>query len=99
MSEPDDNKMQLTPELIEKFLQRRRQDGVECQKAFLRADWKILESIGHKLKGSASSFGFEDLGQLGEQLEAAAQKKAIIEIRALLERLEQWTQAHPPASY
>ncbi len=56
-------------DLIPLYLERRSKEVEEMQNYLGKKDFKNLSRIGHQLKGSAKSYGFEELGRLGDQLE------------------------------
>lgn len=60
-------------DLIPSYLERRTQEIDQMNKCIQDNDFKNLIRIGHQLKGSAKSYGFEELGQLGSELEQLAQ--------------------------
>lgn len=48
-----------------------------ARKATSDADFKIVQRIGHRIKGSAPSFGFDVAGKIGQHMERSAKKKNI----------------------
>lgn len=44
----------------------------EIEDSLKQGDAESLRIIGHRIKGSAESFGFEGAGKIGEMLESAA---------------------------
>jgi HPt (histidine-containing phosphotransfer) domain-containing protein len=77
-------------DLIPGFMQRRRAD-VESLKASLSAG-KLdkIRITGHSMKGTGGGYGFEDLTQIGAELEKAADSGNADEISSLVRRLEQY---------
>jgi hypothetical protein len=59
-------------ELAPKFLADCRRIPGEIRAAIESGDVVVPRRIGHSLWGSGSSYGFEGLGSLGEQIERAA---------------------------
>lgn len=59
-------------ELAEGFLERKRKELPQWEKALGEGDFKSLEICGHKLRGVAESYGFPPLGLWGEQMEMLA---------------------------
>lgn len=57
------------------YIQRRKSDLVECNKALEAGDFSFLEKVGHQVKGNAQSFGFDQLSPIGIELEDAAKSK------------------------
>ncbi len=89
----------LSPAMIERYLRRRVEDLSVCKVELAHYRTEAIELIGHRLKGSAESFGFPELAQLGIQLEKEAKEGAFDSLRSLVESLESWVVAHShPAS-
>jgi HPt (histidine-containing phosphotransfer) domain-containing protein len=61
-------------EIIPSFLSNRQKDIEEIEKSLSENNFKEIESIGHKLSGSAGSYGFDDLGQIGKDIENACKE-------------------------
>lgn len=59
--------------LIPKFLRHTEGALAQLQAALEAGDARALQDIGHRLRGSAGGYGFHHLGELGKQLEEAAQ--------------------------
>ena len=53
-------------------------------------DFSALSAYGHKLSGTAGSFGFTFLYELGEKLEEAADSKKLDSVRDCIERFEEF---------
>lgn len=66
-------------DLIPSYLERRSQEIPQMEEYIVNNDLKNLIRIGHQLKGSAKSYGFEELGNLGDQLEQLAQLETKME--------------------
>jgi len=73
MQEPIDIEVpeKLRP-LMPKFLERSAADMERLRAAAAAGDAGTLEQIGHRLRGAAGSYGFDQLGELAKQLEQAA---------------------------
>ncbi len=69
--------------LIPGFLENRKKDLQDLEKALAIDDFQKLKQIGHILKGVAGSYGFDLIGQYGSEIEAAAssQDKSTIDQR------------------
>lgn len=55
-----------------KFLEYRRKDVGAMQEAAARQDYEAIRTMGHRIKGLAGSYGFQDIGAVGQRLEQAA---------------------------
>jgi HPt (histidine-containing phosphotransfer) domain-containing protein len=76
--------------LLPKFIARRRQDVATIRDALARGDVEVIVRIGHNLRGNGLSFGFPEIGPIGERLEAAAEASDRERVLAELEALEAW---------
>ena len=81
--------------LGQKFLSNRRRDLEALASALATHDWTTIQTLGHRMKGLAGSYGFEEIGAIGGQLEKAAVGQepdritsAIKELAHFLERLD-----------
>ena len=43
------------------------------KKAMTEKDYQTIKKIGHRVKGSAKSYGFAEIGELSQKLEVAAE--------------------------
>lgn len=78
------------------FLDHRRQDMKNMRDAVDQGDYESLQTMGHRIKGLAGSYGFPEIGLAGAHLEQAAQtrdlalvQQAITELALILARTEQ----------
>jgi HPt (histidine-containing phosphotransfer) domain-containing protein len=78
----------LLAELVPKFLQRCRQTVVEFQDAVRSGDFTGARRIGHALHGTASSFGFDEMAEIGKEIERAARDGDSPALQKLAERLD-----------
>lgn len=67
--------MDIPEELAMNYLRRRLMDLESLEQALLQHNYKSCEEIGHRLKGSARTFGFQDLEQIARVLESNASKE------------------------
>ena len=51
-------------------------------------DFDQLESIGHKLKGNAGSYGFDKMSEYGAIIEIAAKDKDLEKIKSIVQEFE-----------
>lgn len=56
------------------FLEHRRTEIEQLRHAAHADDLGVVRAIGHKLKGSGGTFGFDDLSALGERLEHTSER-------------------------
>jgi len=81
-------------EIIPIYLKGRREELEILTEAAAQNDFATLREIGHKLKGSGGSFGFDRISEVGEKLESSAKAQdqpavmqAIAELRDFLGRV------------
>lgn len=77
--------------LVPGYLDRRSED-LSLLRKFLTGEASIetVATIGHNLKGTAHSYGFSRLGELGAALEEAANANQVQRIASLVDRFEHW---------
>ncbi len=75
-------------DLIPLFLDTMRRNLAEMRDALPRSDFETIGRHGHSQKGLGSTYGFDALGQLGVELELAANGKNQAQVAALLDAME-----------
>ncbi|GKS60396.1 hypothetical protein YTPLAS18_39230 [Nitrospira sp.] len=69
--------VQTTPDTLTslkaKFIKNRHQDITLLQTAVAAQNWDTIQTLGHRMKGLAGSYGLKDIGAIGGLLEMAAQ--------------------------
>ena len=65
----------IVAQLMPGYLKNRELD-LKLLKGFLeQKDWKAIENIAHRLKGSSAAYGLPLLGEMGSTLEESARLK------------------------
>lgn len=59
-------------ELADPYLAKRKEEISVLESSLKTNDHKTIQSLAHKMKGVAASYGFEELSRFGAELEAAA---------------------------
>ncbi len=59
-------------ELIPGFLENRSKDLTKLQDAMGKADYQVIQSIGHSLKGVGGGYGFDEMSKIGADIESSA---------------------------
>ena len=59
-------------DLVPRYLARRADDLINGRHSLNQGEFSSLERMGHNFKGSAASFGFYQLSEIGMRLERAA---------------------------
>ncbi len=85
----------MLADLIPGFLQNRRHDVNAMLDALEGSDFAIVENLGHGMKGSGGSWGFQGITDIGAALERAAvnadnegSRKLVGELSKYLDRVE-----------
>ncbi len=88
--------------LREKFLHNRWLDLETVASAAHASDWTAIQTIGHRMKGLAGSYGYTEIGEIGAALEDAAHRQDLdcvaANIQALTQILRQLDPAHDRAA-
>ena len=79
--------MEIPLKLLINYVRRRQEDLITCETALKENNFQIIQMIGHQLKGSAGSFGHEAMGEIGTQIESAAEEKNAEKLVDLLSQL------------
>ncbi len=82
---------EIPDSLRQKYLQRRQQDVKDCFQKLHQSDWFYFTHLGHQLKGNAASYGYEDLAQIAERMEALAKEKDGTKLFDTLNEFRMWT--------
>jgi HPt (histidine-containing phosphotransfer) domain-containing protein len=77
-------------DLTPKFLASCRQTAGEIRRAIESGDVVLPRRIGHSLKGTGGSYGFDEIALLGGEIERAASEADMEALRVLAERLERY---------
>lgn len=81
---------EFSKQTLDLYVQRRGIDLFNLQLAFKTKEATQFSSVGHKLKGNAAIFGFQELEDLGRRLETVETSKDWEIADSLLEELELW---------
>ena len=69
------------------FLQHRRKDLGAMQEAVAQQDYEAIRTMGHRIKGVAGSYGFPDIGAVGQRLEESARSRDLVAIQGEIAQL------------
>jgi HPt (histidine-containing phosphotransfer) domain-containing protein len=82
-------------EIMPGYLQNRVKDIVTLEAAVAKCDFHTLNTIGHKIKGTAGGYGLDPLSSIGAEIEVAGKTQDLAlgqtkvgEMKAFLENLE-----------
>lgn len=65
----------LFEDLTEPFLEHRREDVAFIRRSIRDGHFDEIRELGHEIKGTASVFGFPDMGKIGQAIEGAARQR------------------------
>lgn len=74
--------------LLPKFLAHCRRNVSEIRGAIEANDLEVARRIGHSLTGAGSSYGFDEIGSIGGEIELAARAGDAGALGKLAERLD-----------
>lgn len=77
-------------EIIPEYLEMRRAELPQIKIVIASKDLKKLQSIVHKVIGTAASYGFSELGRIAEEIEEAAAINDLIKIEKLFSEWEDY---------
>jgi CheY-like chemotaxis protein len=72
------------------YLDHRRAESSDLDRAVQNADFVLLRKAGHNLKGTGAAYGFAELTDIGRALEAAAKDQNAAAAEALLDQIESY---------
>ncbi|MBX3020316.1 MAG: response regulator [Bdellovibrionales bacterium] len=75
--------------LIPTYLRTRFEDMVKLRAALASCDFNTISALGHKIKGSAASYGFPRVSERAKQLEHAAQSANLERCQTIADELDQ----------
>ena len=75
-------------DMVPRFLENRESDAKKISQLLADADFGEIQRIGHNLKGSGSSYGFDRVSDIGRNLEESAKKNDADTIEKLQSELE-----------
>lgn len=76
--------------LMAQYLERREQDFEVIGTALTESNFAAIEAIGHKLGGSGSAYGLDEVTRLGRELERAAQAEDSKAVAARIAELQSY---------
>jgi HPt (histidine-containing phosphotransfer) domain-containing protein len=81
--------MELMP-VVPEYLANRQRECVLIEELLVAGRMDEIQSLGHRMKGSGGSYGFDEISEIGEVLELAAQGGEAQTIRSALSVLEKY---------
>ncbi|MGH1347033.1 MAG: Hpt domain-containing protein [Nannocystales bacterium] len=78
--------------LMPLFLSTRRADLAELRAALDVGALDLAARVGHRISGTAQSYGFTELGELAVELQQHAEKRELAEVERCAAGVAQWVQ-------
>lgn len=75
-------------DIVPIFLGNRQKDVQTLRDALARQDLRIVQTLGHRMKGDGGGFGFDRITEIGAAMERAAQLEDRATIKQYLAQLE-----------
>ena len=86
--------MEVPEEIMFRYMERRKRDLEMCWESLNSENFPVIERVGHQLKGNGSTFGFDDLANIGNKLEVAASAKDTATLQDVLKDFSHWVNNH-----
>lgn len=77
-------------DLIPGFLENRQADIVALKKALTNDDFESIRVLGHSMKGAGGGYGFDEISEIGSQIEEASKVKDAAKVLHYTERLKDY---------
>lgn len=74
-------------ELIPEYLKNRRDNVASIRESLEDNNFESIQTLGHMMKGSGESFGFDQITAIGESIERAAKEKSSSAVRKSVDDL------------
>ena len=72
------------------YLESRIKDLARLKDALTRKDFDFIAGLSHKTKGTAASYGFEQLGAIAKSLEFAAKSQNLADLETALAAMAEY---------
>jgi HPt (histidine-containing phosphotransfer) domain-containing protein len=77
-------------DLIPMFLRNRRGDMEKINRLLEEENFDEIRMLGHGMKGAGGGYGFDEITEIGREIEEAAKNKDKLEVRKLNIRLAEY---------
>ena len=84
----------VSSEMVARYVLNREKEVQFLKDALVSKDFSFIASKAHNLKGTAESFGFPELGLVGQDLEAVALAQEENAIVVQIKNIESWVAKH-----
>ncbi|HLH05268.1 MAG TPA: PAS domain-containing protein [Bryobacteraceae bacterium] len=76
--------------IAHRYLAARREELIKIEALIRQRNFAELRTLGHNMKGSGESFGFDEITWIGEAIEAAAKREDLIALQRHLRDLRDY---------
>lgn len=76
--------------LLARYLERKREDLSQLERAIETEDFALIRRIGHNLAGSGAAYGLLRISVLGRQIEGAAENRSATDAAATVAELSRF---------
>ena len=76
--------------LIPEYLEGRKRDIVSIRKALQERDFETIRIIGHNMRGTGGGYGFNELTDIGSEIQQWALAKNTLELERVAGRLHDY---------
>ena len=77
-------------DLMPIFLEQRRADQATLAMSLAARDFKAIHKVGHGMVGACASYGFDDLGDLGQRIVEAGRAADAVALDGLKRELDDY---------
>jgi hypothetical protein len=77
-------------DLIPMFLENRHGDVEKIKRLLKEENFEEIRKVGHSMRGAGEGYGFDEITEIGREMEAAAKNKDNLEVGKLNMRLAEY---------
>lgn len=77
-------------DIVPTFIEKRKFELLQLRIKIENGDFYTAQVFGHRLKGNAGGYGFDELGELGSRLEIAAKEENTYGVVTSLDMIENY---------
>ena len=81
---------QFLQDIVPGYIEKRHNELPVMMDFLIKKDFNNLQILGHRLKGNAGGYGFDQMGYIGAAIEEAAKNKDSIKIELSIKELEHY---------
>ncbi len=77
-------------DLIPGFLENRHKDVEAIRTLLGQGNWSEIQRLGHSMKGAGGGYGFDEISEIGKELEEAAKRGDTDAVNRLNQQLQSY---------